>query len=590
MIQATDYTARAIEYAQSVIAGRIVACKFVGQACERQLRDLEASAALADYPYWFDAEAAARPCVFIEGFQHVKGRFRGNIQLEDWQLFAVTTVFGWRRRDNGARRYRLVYIEVGRKNAKSTLASGLALYLLAADGEPGAIVVSAATTRDQAKLCFADAQQMARNTPRFRQAFGVRVLANAVVQDKSGSTFKPISKESKTQDGLNIHGSVVDELHAHPTRAIWDVLESATGSRTQSLLWAITTAGFNQSGICYEIRSYLTKVLDGTIDDDSMFGLIYTLDENDDPMNPDVWIKANPNLNVSVFADDIERQAKKAQQTPAALTNYLTKRMSCWVNADTAWIDPRDWQRAAAPGLSLDSFDYETPCYVGLDLATKDDLCAACFWFPADEYCARHRLCFRFWTSEGAIAKEENRKLKEFADAGLMIVHPGRIVDFESLADDLEAWARRLQIAELAVDPWQLPPLLAVLNRRSFEVPVIEERQVVATLSPAMKECSALLLDGQIEHDGNRAMQWQIGNVVCHFDAKENIYPRKAARPLKIDGAIAMFLACDRLLRVLGLPSGAYTKRQEILSVPMPMLGSAPAPARPAARDWLEGI
>jgi phage terminase large subunit-like protein len=575
MNPAAPHVDAALEYARQVTAGTLLASKYTRLACQRQLTDLERFNT-PDSAYYFDHAAAERVCRFLELLPHVKGRFSGRIKLEPWQSFNLTTIFGWLRRDNHARRFRLVYLEVGRKNAKSTIASGLGLYLLAADGEPGAVVVSAATTRDQAKLCFIDAQQIARRVPGFRRAFGVRVLANAITQDRSGSTFKPLSAEGKHQDGLNIHGALIDELHAHRNRGIWDVTESATGSRVQSLIIAITTAGFDQNGICYEVRSYLAKVLEGAAEDDSFYGIIYTLDEGDDWADSRNWIKANPNLNVSVYLDDLERQARKAAQTPPALNNFLTKRLSLWVNADTAWLDTRHWRKAAAAFTRADC-QYRA-CYVGLDLATKDDLCAACFWFPADEDNPKHRLFFHFWVPAAALEKEENHKLKEFAAAGAIEVH-GAIVDFEMLADDLERFATEFQIRELAVDPWQLPTLLAVLNRRSFAVPIVPERQIVAVLSPAMKECSALLLSGDIEHDGNPAMQWQIANVICHQDSKENWYPKKANKPSKIDGPVAMFLACDRWLRAQGLPSGAYEKRGEFLSVAL-----MPA-ARPTYRE-----
>ncbi|MCA8291952.1 terminase large subunit [Burkholderia vietnamiensis] len=297
------------QYIDDVLAGRIVACKWVRLACERQRRDL-ARAEMGDpeFPYRFDNDAATRICEFIELLPHTKGRWartRQSIRLEPWQAFILTTVFGWLHVDSGLRRFRRAYEEVARKNAKSTKSSGIALYLFAADGEPGAEVYSAATTRDQAKIVFDDARAMALREPDMCAALGVEILQHQLLTD-DGSKFLPLSAEGSTLDGLNVHGGVIDELHAHKTRAVFDVIDSGTGARDQSLLWLITTAGSDLTGICYEQRTHVTKILEGVFVDETFFGIIFTLDDGDDWSDPSVWIKANPNLGVSVFVDDME--------------------------------------------------------------------------------------------------------------------------------------------------------------------------------------------------------------------------------------------------------------------------------------------
>jgi Phage terminase-like protein, large subunit len=225
---------------------------------------------------------------------HIKGEWAGRpIALEAWQIFILTAVFGWYRK-TGRRRFRTVYIEVPRKNAKSTLSSGVALYMLTADAEPGAEIYSAATTRDQARIVFDDARKMAAMEPGFRQRYGVHVLAHSIYEVLNGGKFAPLSAEGSTLDGLNIHFAVVDELHAHKTRAVYDVLETATGARAQSLIWNITTAGSDRAGICYEQRTYVTALLNTVLhrhdglgypikgsrgEDDTYFGIIYTIDD-----------------------------------------------------------------------------------------------------------------------------------------------------------------------------------------------------------------------------------------------------------------------------------------------------------------------
>ena len=321
-----DFVGIATDYANKVISGEIPACKFVIQACQRQIDDL------ANPPagYRFSEEHAARVCRFVELVPHIKGeKAKGGelLKLEPWQVFILSTVFGWVDKA-GNRRFRRVYIEVPRGNGKSALSSPIALYMLAMDREAGAEVYSAATTREQARIVFQTAQSMARKMEGFRKRFGVEVTAHAIVQMRSHSSFKALSAEGHTLDGLNIHLAVVDELHAHKTPDVWEVLESGAGKRPQSMLWAITTAGFNKYGVCYQVRDYALKVLSGDatgIAADAQFGIVYTVDEGDDFYSEEALRKANPNWAISVDPDYVRQNAAKAKQVVKDRVNFLTK-------------------------------------------------------------------------------------------------------------------------------------------------------------------------------------------------------------------------------------------------------------------------
>ena len=259
-----SYVATADQYIDGVLSGTIPACKWVQLACQRQRLDLS-----RDFGYRFDHGRASAVCEFIEALPHVKGRYSATIKLQPWQVFILTTVFGWVDA-NGFRRFRTAYLELPRKQGKSTLSSGVALYMLAADGEPGAEVYSAATTRDQAKIVFGDAQRMVQRTAAIRDGLGVLASAHAVYQTDTGSTFKALSRDQDGNlDGLNVHCAIIDELHGHKDRGVWDVIETATGARKQSLVWAITTAGSNRAGICYEQQGYVRKILSGQHEDDT---------------------------------------------------------------------------------------------------------------------------------------------------------------------------------------------------------------------------------------------------------------------------------------------------------------------------------
>ena len=308
-------------YRRDVLAGTVPACNWVRRACERQAHDLERVGS-PDWPWVFDADRAARPCEFIAGLPHLKGKWaraRELIRLEPWQCFILTTVFGWVHQETGLRRFRRAYVEVPRKNGKSAISSGLLLYLLAGDGEAGAEVYSAATTKDQARITFDDAKRMAERTPAMCRALGVRVFEHHLAVPDAVSVLKPLSAEGSTLDGLNIHGAVVDELHAHKTRAVYDVLDSGTGSRDQPMIWMITTAGSDRAGVCYEQRTHVTKILQRSVEDETFFGIVYTVDDGDAWDDPTTWAKCNPNFGVSVLEDDMEAAARKAASMPSAL-------------------------------------------------------------------------------------------------------------------------------------------------------------------------------------------------------------------------------------------------------------------------------
>lgn len=549
-LQLTDaYVLKALRYAQDVKSGAIDACKFVRQACERQLRDLKTWGLSPDGrgPYFFDEAEAGDWCLFIEQMPHIKGPLAGqNIRLEPWQCFALTTAFGWLKTSSRTRRFRRTYIEVPRGNAKSTLTSTVCLKAMAADGEGGAEVYSAATNRDQARIVFADAQGMARRRPEFCGDLGIEVLAHAIVQNSTASKFTALASESNSLDGLNIHLAAVDELHAHKTREVYDVLETGTGKRLQSMLWSITTAGSDRAGICYEVRGYATKVLSRIVSDDSFFAIIYTIDDDDDWTDESVWRKANPNWGVSVQADVIAQLAAKAMQMPAAQSNFKTKHLNVWVNADQAWMNMVAWDRCADRSLTIEQFA-GLRCNVGLDLASKTDLAARYEVFTRQIDGVTHYYGFcHLYLPEQAVTDGRNSQYRGWELSGFLTTTPGDVLDFQVIEDDLIALSSAHEVAEIAYDPWQATQLAQRMAANGATM--MEFRNTVANFSAPMKELDALVRSGRFHHDGNPAMTWMVSNVVCHTDAKENIYPRKERPENKIDGVIAALTALARAM------------------------------------------
>lgn len=539
------YVERALRYARAVVSGEIVAGLLVRLACERQLKDLECSEQDADWPYVFDVERAERPCLLIECLPHVKGKWRSpTIELEDWQCFAVTTIFGWLHRETGLRRFRMAYEEVARKNAKSAKASGIALYMLAADGEEGAEVYSAATTGDQARIVFDSCKQMLRKDPRVATQLGISVGEHAIWQRSTASTYKPLNAEASTQDGLNLHCGVVDEVHAHKTRDLWDVLETATGARDQSLIYAITTAGSDRSGICYEIRDYVIKILKGVTPDDTVFGLIYTIDDGDDWTDEAVWIKANPNLGVSVKLEDLRNKCRKAMQTPSAVGNFLTKHLNVWVNADSAWMDMRAWDRCANPTLSLTQFE-GADGFGGLDLASKVDIASRALLF---ERASDGKICIfvKHYLPERAIEESRNSQYDGWRRSGRLQVTDGEVTDYDAIEADILDDNKRFSMQAEGYDPHQATQLVG--HMLDQQVPMVEVRPTVLNFSEPMKTLEAWVLQGKLEHTGCPVLTWMVSNVVCHRDAKDNIYPRKEREENKIDGVVAVLTAINRYL------------------------------------------
>lgn len=534
-----DYFGIALSYAEGVVSGEIIAGLFVRAACERQLEDLTRD----NFAYQFDVERAEMVCRFVERMPHTKGRWVGKtIFLEPWQIFFITTVFGWVDA-LGNRRFKMGYLEVARKNAKSTLAAALGLYLCFADGEPGAEVYSAATTRDQARIVWRDAKRMVDKCKGLQQKYGVETTKHAIFSERSASSFLSLSRDhGGNLDGLNVHAAVIDELHAHRTRDVFDVLETATGARQQPIILSITTAGSNQAGICFEQRNYVKRLLQKSVVDDEYFGIIYTIDEDDDWRESSCWIKANPNLNVSVSQEDIERGARKAMAIASAQNGFLTKRLNVWTSSDSAWIDPRKWDACGDDDLSIDQFSGHR-CWVSIDLASKRDIACVAVLFEDGET-GQYAVFVKHYLPSDAIDESSNSQYMGWVEDGHIHETPGAMTDYAAIESDLMDLAVNHEVYEVGYDPWQANYLATRLSSQGLKM--VEVRQTLQNMSEPMKELEALILSGKIRHAGCPVLSWMVSNVVCHYDAKDNVYPRKQKHQDKIDGVVAIIMALGR--------------------------------------------
>lgn len=589
------HVVKALRYAQDVVSGKIDACIYVKQACQRQLRDLEE---FKNHPlYYFNEAMASRPCRFIECLPHIEGPLArlneqgqpNTIDLEGWQCFFVTTIFGWRRKDTGGRRFRRAYVEVPRGNGKSALASGVGLYCMAEDGEEGAQVYSAATTRDQAKIVWGVAKKMMKKKPAFADRLGIQVNEHSLIKDSTNSFFLPLSREADNLDGLNVHCALIDELHAHKTREIHDVIETGCQKRLASLLFVITTAGSDTSGICYEVRTHVVKVLARSVPDETQFGIIYTIDDGDPWDNMRTWVKANPNWGVSVYPDAFVAVATKAMHTPAAQNAFKTKHLDVWVNADQAWMDMRAWDRCADPSLHPDQFRGDK-CFGGLDAASVSDIvchaklfqrmqptkrkrCSVCRRFedehdevtdamrkddmpmPCEKFTPSDEQAFEphyygFLTSylpEGTIEEARNSQYKGWAEEGRIKEIPGPVIDQNVVKSDIIDDHAAYHFVQYGYDEWQSEKLaLELTQEQSMEM--VKIPATTKSFSAPMKEWEKATRTGRFHHDGNPVWRWMASNCVCHHDANDNIFPRKERPENKIDGVVAFLMALARAM------------------------------------------
>lgn len=566
----TNHLALARAYEDGVLEGSIPACRWVKLACARNRKDRTREGA-PDFPYRFDADKGVRICQFAEMLPHTKGDWAkvigtdddgraiwSTLTLEPWQCWLLSTLFGWVHQTTGLRRFRTALWLIPRKNAKSTLGAIVQLYMLTEDRESGAECYSAATTRDQAKVVGEIVWEMARRSPQFRDFYGVRVGAKTqriVEVTATASKSMPLSADAHSLDGLNVHLAVLDELHAHKTRAVWDVLDTATGARRQPMILAITTAGVELGGICHEKVGYLERILDGVVTDETFFGINYTIDAGDDWRDPAVHRKANPNFGVSVDPDDLARKVVAAEHSPAAVNNFLTKHLNVWVRSEAAWMSGELW-RSCAGDIDEEALA-KVPCWIGVDLAEVRDIAAlvAVFKPSADTYA----LVGRYYLPEAAVQRSPIAQLGGWAKQGQIIETDGDQADYQRIEDDIMAWVDRWNVQEIDFDRALAAHMAQNLKRRllprmghdKVERFVITVPQTVETMDPAMKMVERLVLSGHLQHDGNPAMTWMMTNVVIERNYKDEIYPRKAGgkdSPNKIDGAVALFTAMARAM------------------------------------------
>lgn len=526
---------------------------------ERHARDLALCGQPAGHPkgFRFDPESGMRVTAFVESYcTHYEGEWAGQpLLLEGWQKDIIQAAFGWLRRD-GTRRYRTVYIEIPRKNGKSTWAGGVGLYLTVADGEAGAQVYVTATKKDQARIVWGAADKMLRRSARLRKF--VKASKLAIYCERLGSRMEPLGANSDTQDGFNAHAQLVDEAHAHKDRHVYDVVATSMGARRQPLNWIITTAGvYNPESIGWELHERAIQVLEGVIEDDTFFAYIAAADakagENASWQLPETWASANPNLGVSVKFDYLTEQCDRAKTTPSFLNTFLRYHLNIWTQQIERWISIDKWnacERVVDPEQLRGRV-----CCAGLDLSSKIDLTALVLAFPDGD---ATDFLFHFWMPKDVI-EERTEKDRVPYDAwvrdGWITATPGNVVDYSFICAAVQDAAKKYDLREVAYDPWNATQTAVDLQEEG--ITVVELRQGYASLSEPSKEFEKLIVAAKLGHltprGPNPVMRWMVSNVAIKRDPAGNIKPDKSSTKGRIDGVIGSIMSLGRA-SVLILP------------------------------------
>ncbi len=521
-----------LRYPADVLAGRVVAGRYVRLACERFLALME------DDRYEFREDRVDDIIRLFSHLRHFKGRHSGTpFRLEPWQAWVIASIYGFYDKSDGSRLTRTAYIEVARKNGKTALAAGIGLHALFNDGEDGAEVYFAANSKDQVKI---SAWPLCSN---FAKAFDPRgkylkVFRDTINYDRTVSWLKVLAADSTKLDGPNPSTFILDEYHAAKSNSLKAVLESGQGTRDNPLEIIITTAGFDKLGPCYELRTTGTEILEGLKEDDSFFIAIYSLDKEDDWKDERVWAKSNPNLDVTVKSSYLRKEVRKAINTPSDEVNVKTKNLNMWCDSSDVWIPDEHILARSAP-VSLDDFSDRDDCFCGIDLSSTSDLTAVSFMVPKGDKFYFHT---RYYLPEEALSVKKNKEqYAEWVRNKYLTITPGNVVDYDFILDDILSVDKRMYIVKVGYDSWNATQF--VINATDKGLPMEPVSQSIGYFNRPTKEMERIILSGNAVIDNNPITRFCFRNVVMRLDYNGNTKPSKEYKDKKIDGVIAMIEA-----------------------------------------------
>jgi phage terminase large subunit-like protein len=559
MILDPDHIAH--QYALRVISGEEISCKWIRLSCERYLQDLKDQELKGIF---FNQRYADHAISFFHKFlRHSKGEFLGRpFILEPWQQFQLWQLFGWRSGgEHGLRRFRTSYLEVPRKNGKTTLAAGVLIYCTFADLEPVAEGYAAATKKDQARICYDEASRMIRQSPDLKKHLGI--LKNSIFYPKLEQKLQPLASDSDSMDGLNVHCGVIDELHAHKTADMVNVLRTATGSRRQPIIYEITTAGTNKQSICYNHHNYSREILQGDKNDDSWLAMIFTLDDQDEWADEKIWRKANPNLGGAKKIEYMRAQVKEAQNNAAYQSAVKRLDFNLWEGVQERWLPDKIWINSAADPQPTDQELRENfESVAGLDIASTRDFTALAvvFWNDSRIYAKLHT-----WNPSEMIderVKKQNISFDAWSDQGWIRRTAGNIMDSDTITMEVAAYVEKYGIQSVAFDKYQAYSGL-IQNLISLGVNLTEQPQGISYMSEPTKQIEKLLMGGILQTDGSPVMDWMMGNIFLYVDPNGNYKMNKGKSTEKIDGPVSLAMALAEMMHINGDISSQFDPLNE---------------------------
>ncbi|MDY7222077.1 terminase large subunit [Halalkalibacterium halodurans] len=539
------------EYAVGVTSHVIIASKKVYLACKRHLRDLKRQG-IKDFPYIFDEAKGYRPIGFIEKFcKPSQGNF-DKIIMQPWQHFVIGSLYGWIHKDTGYRRFREGLIMVARKNGKSALGSGVSLYGCSKDGEKGARVYQLANSKAQARVLFNECKAMVETSPVLNKHFE-RTLSEIRFNDTL-SKIEPLATDSEKLDGLSASLGLFDEIHEYKNYKLINVIKNSTGARKQPLMIYITTAGYQLDGPLVDYYEHADDVLNGVVEAERFFYYIAELDAEDDIEDPNNWIKANPNLGVTIDLETMIEEWNDRKHIPAERADFITKRLNVFVKSDQQSFIDYEVLKRNEKELPMESLD-GLPCVGSFDLSETEDFTSACLEFPLPESGEVFVLSHSWVPQKKVSADNEKINYRELEDSGLLTIVPGDYINYDYIFSWFEQMAERYTIEKIAYDPHNAFHLIKALEAHGFNtVPV---RQGHLTLSQPLKHLKEMFLDGKVVYNKNKLLKWYINNVKLVQDRNNNWMPTKQNRYRKIDGFAALLTAHSEVMKMLVEPMGS---------------------------------
>ncbi len=535
-----------MQFIDDVISGKLQVGTLARLAVNRHLSDLKNK----DWEFYYDEQMAKRAFGFISALRHTKGEFAGQrFMLQPFQEFFIKVLFGWQRKEGG-RRFRKAYLEIARKNGKTELAAAIAVYCFLCDNETGAEVYTAATTRDQARIAFETAKVLLKSLKQDSNAFNriVNVLKYNFNVPSTNSKMEAVSADADTLDGLNPHCAIIDEYHAHKTSDVLEVLETGMGSRTQPLLLITTTAGFNRESPCYQFRKVMVDILENRKVDNSVFALLFCLDEDDDWQDKKNWTKSNPNLGITPYMSYMEDQYQKALNEGAAKQiQFMTKNLNLWTTTESVWISHSIIEQTR---LFIDDDTlHNKKCFAGLDLASTRDIAALVLCFPVQEgidnvYIKSYYFCPEDNVKERSLA--DGVPYLQWSKDGNLIMTDGNVTDYDYIKAKVIELTAKYKIECIAFDRWNASQLVIQLTNDGANMKPFGQGFI--SMSAPTKEIEKMFLSKSINHDGNPVFEWMMSNVLLRFDPAGNVKIDKAKSTEKVDGPVAMVMAYAQIM------------------------------------------